>query len=184
MSHRARVLKKINFFQLASRVPFWHDWGISRGVPQLDPQFQTYLFPGAVRYAGGKNARGTPVRLDRNTARRPPPGGERRFVTGQPTSVDHRLPPANLQPPSGDRPPPSGTHNAAQGCVRRGGRGSATQRFVYQKWPDQIFPIVNFVFSDDGHFGRGRGGGGPGGVTQGGLPPPLLLRCTAILTLP
>ena len=41
---------------------------------------------------------------------------------------------------------------------------------MYQKWPDQIFPIVNFVFSHNGHFGLGRGGGGFGG----GVPPPLV----------
>ena len=51
-----------------------------------------------------------------------------------------------------------------------GGRGFWTQNLVYQKWPDQIFPIVNFVFSRDGHFGLGRGGGGFGGR---GPPPPL-----------
>ena len=51
-----------------------------------------------------------------------------------------------------------------------GGRGFWTQNLVYQKWPDQIFPIVNFVFSRDGHFGLGRGGGGFGG----GVPPPPL----------
>ena len=49
-----------------------------------------------------------------------------------------------------------------------GGRGFWTQNLVYQKWPDQIFPIVHFVFSRDGHFGLGRGGGGFGG----GVPPP------------
>ena len=48
-----------------------------------------------------------------------------------------------------------------------GGRGFWTQNLVYQKWPDQIFPIVNFGFSRDGHFGLGRGGGGFGG----GVPP-------------
>ena len=42
---------------------------------------------------------------------------------------------------------------------------------MYQKWPDQIFPIVNFVFSHDGHFGLGRGGGG-----FGGGPPPLVFN--------
>ena len=52
-----------------------------------------------------------------------------------------------------------------------GGRGFWTQNLVYQKWPDQIFPIVNFVFSDYGHFGLGRGGGGFGG----GSPPPWFL---------
>ena len=30
---------------------------------------------------------------------------------------------------------------------------------MYQEWPDQIFPTVNFVLSQDGHFGRGGGGG-------------------------
>ena len=40
---------------------------------------------------------------------------------------------------------------------------------MYQKWPDQIFPIVNFVFS---HHGLGRGGGGFGG----GVPPPLVFN--------
>ena len=56
---------------------------------------------------------------------------------------------------------------------RRGeGRGFWTQNLVHQKWPDQIFPIVNFVFSHYGHFGLGRGGGGFGG--RG--PPPLVLN--------
>ena len=45
-----------------------------------------------------------------------------------------------------------------------GGGGSETQKCVYQKWPDQIFPMINFVLSRDGHFGLGggvqRGGGG------------------------
>ena len=44
-----------------------------------------------------------------------------------------------------------------------GGGGSGTQKFVYQKWPNQIFPIVNFGFSYNGHFGLGGGGGGGGG---------------------
>ena len=35
----------------------------------------------------------------------------------------------------------------------RGGGGDGTQNFVYQKWPNKIFPLVNFVFSHDGHFG-------------------------------
>ena len=43
---------------------------------------------------------------------------------------------------------------------------------MYQKWPDQIFPVVNFVFSRDGHFGLGRGGRGFGG----GVPPPLVFN--------
>ena len=44
----------------------------------------------------------------------------------------------------------------------RGG-GPGTQKFVYQKWPDKIFPILNFVFSHDGHFGLEGGGGVLGG---------------------
>ena len=48
-----------------------------------------------------------------------------------------------------------------------GGRGFWTQNLVYQKWPDQIFPVVNFVFSHYGHFGLGGGGGG----FRGGPPP-------------
>ena len=44
----------------------------------------------------------------------------------------------------------------------RGGQGGdGTQKLVYQKWPAQIFPIVKFVFSHCGHFGR-----------AGGTPPP------------
>ena len=38
--------------------------------------------------------------------------------------------------------------------------GSGTQNFVYQNWPDNISPIVNFAFFHDGQFGRGHGGGG------------------------
>ena len=33
--------------------------------------------------------------------------------------------------------------------------GSGTQKFVYQRWPDKIFPIVNFVSSHHGPFGLG-----------------------------
>ena len=29
------------------------------------------------------------------------------------------------------------------------------QTFAYQQWPDQIFPMVHFVLSHDGHFGLG-----------------------------
>ena len=52
---------------------------------------------------------------------------------------------------------------------------SWTQKFVYQKWPDKSFPIVNhldFVFSN---FGLEGGGGGL---------PLLLLWCAAILIFP
>ena len=48
-----------------------------------------------------------------------------------------------------------------EGGERGEGGGSGTQKFVYQKWPDQIFPFVNFVFSHDGHFGLEGGGGVP-----------------------
>ena len=46
-----------------------------------------------------------------------------------------------------------------------GGGGSGAQKFVYQKWPDQIVPFANFIFPHDGHFGLGggvRGGRGSG----------------------
>ena len=62
-----------------------------------------------------------------------------------------------------------------QGSIRTGGGG--TQTFAYQKWPDKIFPIVNFVVSYDGPVGLGEGGG-PKGL------PPLLRWRTAILMLP
>ena len=49
-----------------------------------------------------------------------------------------------------------GGGGGGQGFIRRGGgEGSGTQKFVCQKWPNQIFPTVNFVVSHDGHFGRG-----------------------------
>ena len=37
----------------------------------------------------------------------------------------------------------------------KGGGGSGTQKFMYQKWPCQIFPLVNFVFSHNGCLGLG-----------------------------
>ena len=42
---------------------------------------------------------------------------------------------------------------------------SGTQQFVYQKWPNRIFPLVNVVFSDCGDFGLERGGS-PEGPSQ------------------
>ena len=46
---------------------------------------------------------------------------------------------------------------------RGGGGGSGTQRFVYQKWPLQIFAVLNFVFAKTvtlvGGGSRGEGGG-------------------------
>ena len=55
-----------------------------------------------------------------------------------------------------------------QGCIGREGGGSGKQKFVNQKWPDQIFRMINFVFSHNGHFGpeRGRGGGPPTVVSR------------------
>ena len=50
-------------------------------------------------------------------------------------------------------------------------RGGGVQKFLYQKWPDKIFPNVNFVFSREGHFGLGRGEEG-----FGGAPPPLVFN--------
>ena len=49
------------------------------------------------------------------------------------------------------------------------GGGSGAQQFVYQKRPDHIFQIGNFVFSHDDHFGLG--GRGAGGGRGGGAPP-------------
>ena len=42
-----------------------------------------------------------------------------------------------------------------QGSIRKGWGGLGPKIFVYQKWPDKIFPTVNFVSSHDGPFGRG-----------------------------
>ena len=50
-------------------------------------------------------------------------------------------------------------------------RGFGTQKFVYQKWPDKIFPIVHFVFSRNGPFCLGGGG-----YFGGGVPPPLVFH--------
>ena len=62
------------------------------------------------------------------------------------------------------------------GRVLLKGRGGVwnpnVQKNVNHKWPDKIFPFVNFAVSHDGHFGLEGGGGG------------LLLRCRAILILP
>ena len=38
------------------------------------------------------------------------------------------------------------------------GGGGGGQPIEYQKWPEQIFLIVNFVFSNYGHLGLGGGG--------------------------
>ena len=59
-----------------------------------------------------------------------------------------------------------------QGNIRReegggGGGASGTQKFVYQKWPDKIFPIGSFGFPHDGQFGLGAGGLPPPAVVAG-----------------
>ena len=60
---------------------------------------------------------------------------------------------------------------AAREVLEGGVRGgSGTQKFVYQKWPDKIFPMVHFVFSHDDHFGL-EGGGVQGVVAP---PPPMV----------
>ena len=41
--------------------------------------------------------------------------------------------------------------------LEEGGGGVWDQKFLCQKWPESIFPFVNF--SHDGHFGLGGGGG-------------------------
>ena len=57
-----------------------------------------------------------------------------------------------------------------QGGMRGGGRGWEVwdSKICGPRWPDQIFPTVNFVFS---HFCLGAGGPG-GGPWGGGHPPP------------
>ena len=60
------------------------------------------------------------------------------------------------QPPDGwcGTPPPP-----PQGCIRREeGGGSGTQKFVYQKWPNQISPTVNFCFFPQWSLWSGGGG--------------------------
>ena len=56
-----------------------------------------------------------------------------------------------------------GVGGYGQANMRReeGAGGPGTQKFVCQKSGDQIFPIVSFVFSRDGHFGLSWGGGPP-----------------------
>ena len=51
---------------------------------------------------------------------------------------------------------------AGAGLCLTGGGGSGTQKFVYQKSPDKILPVANFVFPHDGNFGLGGGGGSRG----------------------
>ena len=86
-------------------------------------------------------------------------------MTGRSSIRNCRRPPSappshlpNPPPPPDQAPPTSPTHG---GVLERVGGGLGTQTFVYQKWPDQSFPTVNFVFSHDGHFGLGHGGKPP-----------------------
>ena len=63
--------------------------------------------------------------------------------------------------------------SGGQGSVRRWGGGEGWGGRGRQKWPDQIFPVGNFVFSHGGHFGlEGEGGpeGGGGGSSFGVQP--------------
>ena len=74
-------------------------------------------------------------------------------------------------------PPPGGGDQKGEW----GGGWSGTQKFMYQRWPDKMFPIANFVCPHDDPFGLGGRG------FRGGYPDaPLLLWCTAtaILMLP
>ena len=87
----------------------------------------------------------------------------------------------NFRAPLGPKLVVSHLCKLGAGKYEKGG-GSGTQNFVDQKWPDNIFQIVNFVLSHDGHFVVWGGGAGGGGVHWGGTP--LLLRCRAILILP
>ena len=102
----------------------------------------------------------------RGTAQRPgvpppesPPGphipGARLLRTAAPLhhrtvagSVGGPFPwPRALEDPMTRPPPPPPRRPCASPA---GGGGSGTQTFVYQKWPDQIFPTANVVVSPDG----------------------------------
>ena len=76
-----------------------------------------------------------------------------------------------------EAPQQKATQKAPGGrAVLAEGGGSGTQKCVYQKWPDQTFPMANLLFFPRWSlWSGGRGGGVQGG---GGL-----LRCTAILLL-
>ena len=82
-----------------------------------------------------------------------------------PEACRHRAPPPPVAPPGVVVPHEEGVD---QGCAEReegggGGGGSGTPKFVYQKCPDKSFPIANFVFFHDGHFGLGGIQGERGG---------------------
>ena len=72
----------------------------------------------------------------------------------------------------GSLSPPTQGRSRREGSRGGGGRGVWDPKVgVYQQWPHQIFPTLNFVVSRDGPFGSG-GGGGPGVSVLGvGRPP-------------
>ena len=72
----------------------------------------------------------------------------------QPACRLSRRPPGARQPGRRMQTPVPVARKVLEGAERGGGGASGTQKFVYQKWPDKIFPIVNFV--------PGGGGGGRG----------------------
>ena len=67
-------------------------------------------------------------------------------------------------------PPPRPLVHARAASKEKSGGVSGTQKFVYQNWPDQIFPTLNFVLPPRRPLWSG-GGGGPGGCRP--PPPPM-----------
>ena len=57
-------------------------------------------------------------------------------------------------------------------CWKRGGGGG---KMCVRKMAGRMFPIVNFCFSHDGHFGL-LGGGGSAGGSSNGQPAPQIQR--------
>ena len=64
-------------------------------------------------------------------------------------------------------PPLTPLHPQPQGYAKRG-FGGGGQKFVFRKWPDQIFPFVNLVFATMATlvWRGGEGGGGGGRLSQ------------------
>ena len=71
--------------------------------------------------------------------------------------------------PWGGRAGQGGGEGGLGGCIQGPGP-AAPPVFVYQKWPDQIFPIVISFFSHNAHFGL------EGGGSRGGGAPPMVGR--------